>query len=98
MTTTKILTFSIHRTLDDTTFVAGVGAGIVDVDDMSWDERLLATTTWRDEVRRRYMPPTDTVYFIVHDDTGSELWEATGPFPLAITPTGGHDARPDEDQ
>ena len=43
----------------------GVGAGVVNVDEMSWDERLLVTSnTWRrDATPGRYQPSTDVIRF-----------------------------------
>ncbi len=93
MTTFTALTYSIVR-LDEqaqTRTLVGVGSGVVNVDEMSWDERLLATsTTWRRHATPgRYQPSTDVIHFNVHADDGTFTgWVGDGVFPINLTSLG----------
>lgn len=92
MATVHTLTYVVERTLGSTdepqhVVLAGVGAGIVDVDEMSWDEHLLSHTHWVASINVKpvYMPGRDRVFFRVYNDIGTYAWIGSGTFPLDIT-------------
>lgn len=93
MATFHTLTYVVERTLGAPgspaalTIVAGVGAGIVDVDEMSWDEHLLSHTHWVGSINIKpvYMPERDRVFFHIYTDIATSAWVGSGTFPLDLT-------------
>lgn len=92
MSTIHHLTYVIYRDLTNSDLpgdieLVAVGAGIVDVDEMSWDEHLLSRAEWVNDpnLAPRYLPPVDVIHFTVHSPTDPpEQWIGTGFFPLDI--------------
>lgn len=101
MASITALTFTVHRTDPDTntTRVVAVGSGITDVDEMSWDEKLLALADWLpDAIPARYHTGTDVVHFKVVTEDAIVEYVGHGTFPLAFdrvdTPDGDRPGRP----